>query len=79
MPDPDLGEQVCAYIKPVGGAKLSYEGIIEHMQKMEASRMHYPARVEFVKEIPLTAAGKADKKVLREDIKKKIKPAKEEI
>jgi 2,3-dihydroxybenzoate-AMP ligase len=79
MPDPDLGEQVCAYIKPVGGSRLSYEGIIEHLQKMEAAKMHYPARVEFVKEIPLTAAGKADKKVLREDIKKKIKPAKEEI
>jgi non-ribosomal peptide synthetase component E (peptide arylation enzyme) len=73
MPDPDLGEQVCAYIKPVEGARLSYEGIIEHMRKMEAAKIHYPARVEFVKEIPLTAAGKADKKVLREDIKNKVK------
>ncbi|MEW6663741.1 MAG: AMP-binding protein [Thermodesulfobacteriota bacterium] len=74
MPDPDLGEQVCAYIKPVEGSRLSHECIIEHLRKMEAARMHYPARVEFVKEIPLTAAGKADKKVLREDIKNKVNP-----
>jgi non-ribosomal peptide synthetase component E (peptide arylation enzyme) len=28
MPDPDLGEQVCAYIKPIEGVKLSYEDIM---------------------------------------------------
>ncbi len=73
MPDPDLGELVCAYIKPVEGASVSHEEILAHMDKMEASKIHYPARTEIVQEMPLTAAGKADKKVLKKDIEEKLK------
>jgi non-ribosomal peptide synthetase component E (peptide arylation enzyme) len=75
MPDPDLGEQVCAFIKPVDGARLSHEDVIGHMKRMDAAKAHYPARIEFVEQIPLTAAGKADKKVLREEIKNKLRSA----
>ncbi len=73
MPDPDLGEQVCAYVKPVEGASVTHEEVVTHLDKMEASKIHYPARTEIVQEIPLTAAGKADKKVLKKDIEKKLK------
>ena len=73
MPDPDFGEQVCAYIKPAPGASLSHEEIVDHLGKAGASRILYPARMEFVEEIPLTAAGKADKKILRNDIEEKLK------
>lgn len=72
MPDADLGEQVCAFIKPVGGARLSQEDVIGHMEKMGAAKAHYPARIELVEQIPVTAAGKADKKVLREEIRNKL-------
>jgi non-ribosomal peptide synthetase component E (peptide arylation enzyme) len=73
MSDPDLGEQVCAYIKPVEGASIVDEDILEYMKEMEASKILYPGRIEFVDEIPLTAAGKADKKVLKKDIEEKLK------
>jgi 2,3-dihydroxybenzoate-AMP ligase len=73
MPDPDLGEQVCAYIKPAPGGALSQEEIVAHLEKVGASKILYPARMEFVDEIPLTAAGKADKKILKKDIEEKIK------
>lgn len=73
MPDPDLGEQVCAYIKPVEGTSVNDEDILAFMKEMEASKILYPARIEFVDEIPLTAAGKADKKVLKKDIEEKLK------
>jgi non-ribosomal peptide synthetase component E (peptide arylation enzyme) len=73
MPDPDLGEQICAYIKPVPGAPLRHEEIVAHLGKAGASKILYPARMEFVEEIPLTAAGKADKKILRKDIEEKLK------
>ncbi len=73
MPDPDLGEQVCAYVKPVEGASFTHEEVIIHLDKMKASKMHYPARTEIVHEIPLTGAGKADKKVLKKDIEEKLK------
>jgi non-ribosomal peptide synthetase component E (peptide arylation enzyme) len=73
MPDPDLGEQVCAYVKPVEGASVTHEAVITYLDKMEASKIHYPARTEIVQEMPLTAAGKADKKVLKKDIEEKLK------
>ena len=72
MPDPDLGEQVCAYVKPVEGASVTHEEVVTHLDKMEASKIHYPARTEIVQEMPLTAAGKADKKVLKKDIEEKL-------
>jgi non-ribosomal peptide synthetase component E (peptide arylation enzyme) len=72
MPDPDLGEQVCAYVKPVEGTSVTHEEVIIHLDKMEASKIHYPARTEIVQEMPLTAAGKADKKVLKKDIEEKL-------
>ena len=71
MPDLELGEQVCAYIKGVKGSTIRSEDILEHMKKMEAPKIHYPARVEFVENIPLTAAGKADKKLLRQWVEEK--------
>jgi 2,3-dihydroxybenzoate-AMP ligase/mycobactin salicyl-AMP ligase len=73
MPDPDLGELVCAYVKPVKGSSMTAEDIVQHLEKMGASKIFYPARVEFVQEIPLTAAGKADKKILKKDIEEKLK------
>ena len=72
MPDPDLGEQICAYIKRVKAATLAHEDIIEHLKQIGASKKFFPARIEFVEEIPLTAAGKADKKMLKKDIEEKL-------
>ena len=40
---------------------------------IHASRILFPARTEIVMEIPLTAAGKADKKILKKDIAEKLK------
>ena len=72
MPDPDLGEQICAYIKRVKAARLAHEDIIDHLKQIGASKKFFPARIEFVEEIPLTAAGKADKKMLKKDIEEKL-------
>lgn len=73
MPDPDLGEKICAYVKLVKGTKLSHEEILDHLKTLEAAKIHYPERTIFVSEIPLTAAGKADKKILKKDIEEKLK------
>ncbi len=72
MPDEELGEKVCAYIKPAPGLKLDPEKIKEFMESKGASKLLIPERFEFVDDIPLTQAGKHDKKFLREDIKRKI-------
>ena len=73
MPDAELGEQVCAFVKRVEGGEISDQDILAHLKKMETSKILFPARFEFVEDIPLTAAGKADKKVLKKDIEKKLK------
>ena len=69
MPDKDLGEVVCAVIKPKPGKTVTLEEISAYMTGEGASKAIVPARVEVVDEMPLTAAGKADKKVLREQVK----------
>jgi non-ribosomal peptide synthetase component E (peptide arylation enzyme) len=47
------------------------------MRGLDVSPVLVPARVELVEELPLTAAGKADKKVLREWAAVAASPAKE--
>ena len=72
MPDADMGEKVCAYVQPVAGADLNFDQIIDYLKSKQASVLQFPERIEFVKSIPLTKAGKLDKQALREDITKKI-------
>jgi len=66
LPDPDLGEVVCAVVKVVEGTTLSHDDIVAHLVGLEAARALIPAASEFMDEIPLTAAGKADKKLLKQ-------------
>ena len=73
MPDPDLGERVCAYVVKKSHASLSFDDIITFLKGAGASVMQLPERIEFVSAIPLTKIGKADKKMLKEDIMKKQK------
>ena len=72
MPDKDLGERACAYIQARPGANLDFEGIITFLKSRQVSVLLLPERVEFVKEIPLTKAGKMDKQALIKDITDKV-------
>ena len=72
MPDPDLGERICAYVRIKEGATLCFEELIAYLKDSGASVLQLPERLELIDRIPLTNIGKADKKVLKEDIKKKL-------
>ncbi len=72
LPDPDLGEVVCAVIKPRSGMDLDHAAVVAHLEGAEAAKALIPARTEVVDDIPLTPAGKADKKVLKEQIIAKL-------
>ena len=72
VPDQELGEKVCAYIRPASGAKIDPEELKVFMEKKGASKLLIPERFEFVDALPMTEAGKYNKKALREDIKRKI-------
>ena len=73
MPDPLMGERVCAYIQPKTGAYLTFDGIISFLKKQKASVLQLPERIEFIDAMPYTGVQKVDKKSLREDIEKKLK------
>jgi non-ribosomal peptide synthetase component E (peptide arylation enzyme) len=72
MPDPLMGERVCAYIQPKPGAQLDFEGIISFLRGQKASVLQLPERIEFIDAMPYTGVQKVDKRSLREDIEKKL-------
>jgi 2,3-dihydroxybenzoate-AMP ligase len=72
LPDPVLGERVCAFIKPKPNQVITFEDIITFLKSKNTSVLYLPERVEVVSEIPLTPVGKIDKKKLREDIRIKV-------
>jgi salicylate---CoA ligase len=72
MPDKALGERICAYLTLREGAKLSFEELITHLKEAGASVLQLPERIVLIDAIPLTKVGKADKKVLKEDILRRL-------
>jgi 2,3-dihydroxybenzoate-AMP ligase/mycobactin salicyl-AMP ligase len=75
MPDPVMGERVCAYIQPKSGARLSFDEIISFLKGQKASVLQLPERMEFIDSMPYTGAQKTDKQSLQEDIAKKLQAA----
>jgi len=75
MPDPLMGERVCAYIQPKAGARLTFEGIISFLRGQKASVLQLPERIEFIDAMPYTGVQKTDKRALQEDIAQKLKAA----
>jgi 2,3-dihydroxybenzoate-AMP ligase/mycobactin salicyl-AMP ligase len=72
IPDKELGEKVCAYIRPTAGMRLDPEEIKAFLLKKGASKLLVPEWFEFVDALPMTQAAKHDKKALREDMKRKM-------
>jgi non-ribosomal peptide synthetase component E (peptide arylation enzyme) len=72
MPDPRLGERACAYIQPRAGQHLTLEEVAGYLLGKGLAKYKLPERIELVPQMPLTSHGKADKKLLREDIAQKL-------
>ena len=72
MPDKELGERVCAYVRPVAGQTLNEKELQAFMESKGASKLLIPEKFVFVDSLPMTEAGKHDKKALREDIKRRL-------
>lgn len=73
MPDPLMGERVCAYIQPKAGARLTFEGVLSFLRGQKASVLQLPERIEFIDAMPYTGVQKTDKRALQEDLAKKLK------
>ena len=72
MPDPRLGERLCAIVEPIKGEEINSEEIIDFLKKEGISLFELPERVEIVGGWPLTAVNKIDKRRLRAYITAKL-------
>jgi 2,3-dihydroxybenzoate-AMP ligase len=73
MPDPVLGERMCAYVSLRAGASLSLPELVAFLVAQEIAKHKLPERLEIVEEFPLSPFGKVSKKDLTEKIAKRLK------
>jgi 2,3-dihydroxybenzoate-AMP ligase len=64
VPDPDLGERMCACIIPRAGRTLAFEDLKTFLAEKEIARFKLPERLEIMSEFPLSTFGKVSKKDL---------------
>ena len=72
MPDPILGERMCACVILRDGAALTLQELVAFLMKEEIARHKLPERMEILDEFPLSAFGKVSKKDLTERIAVKL-------
>jgi 2,3-dihydroxybenzoate-AMP ligase len=76
MPDPVLGERVCVYVVLKDGfSSPSVPELAVHMQQIGIAKFKWPERIEVIDVLPLTKAGKLDKAILRDRIRKQLEAA----
>jgi non-ribosomal peptide synthetase component E (peptide arylation enzyme) len=72
MPDPVLGERMCACIIPKAGQLVEFDGLIAFLEGKEFARHKLPERLELMTEFPLSTFGKVSKKSLVEMVTAKL-------
>jgi 2,3-dihydroxybenzoate-AMP ligase len=72
VPDPDLGEKMCACVVLNRGATLTFEELSTFLLAKEIARNKVPEYLEIMDEFPVSTFGKVSKKVLVETISPKI-------
>ena len=73
MPDPVLGEKMCAYTILQAGTSLDLEDLKDFLLSHEIAKFKLPERLEILDEFPLTTFGKVSKKDLVAMVSKKIR------
>ncbi len=72
MPDPILGERICAYVILQPGTKITLDELRDFLLSKQIAKFKLPERVEIVDSFVLTPVGKVSKKDLRVDIAEKL-------
>lgn len=75
MPDPEMGERVCAFVVLKPGARLTLEDVRAHFAKAGIARQKTPERVILVDDLPRTPSGKVKKIDLRDQLRAEAKAA----
>lgn len=66
VPDPQLGERMCACVILRPGHNLSFEELKAFLLEKEIAKFKLPERLELLEDFPLSAFGKVSKKTLGE-------------
>lgn len=72
MPDPRLGERMCAYLILHPEHGIALEELVQFLEAREIARFKLPERIEIVDGFPVSAFGKVSKKTLVETISAKL-------
>ena len=73
MPDPVLGERMCACVILRRGAALTLQELAAFLMNEEIAKHKLPERLEILDDFPLSPFGKVSKKDLTEIIARKLK------
>jgi 2,3-dihydroxybenzoate-AMP ligase len=72
MPDPVLGEAVCAFVALHPGRTLQLSELVAFLDAQGIARFKLPARLQLIDHLPLTNVGKVSKAALREEIAQRL-------
>jgi len=72
MPDPLLGERMCACVIPRAGQDVEFGALISFLEGQEFARHKLPERLELLDDFPLSTFGKVSKKSLVEMVTAKL-------
>lgn len=68
VPDPELGERVCACVIPKHGETVNKEEIIDYLQFKGFSKYETPEFIKIMDEFPMTPTGKIKKDLLQKEV-----------
>ena len=72
VPDPVLGERMCACVLLRENARLTFEELKNFLLGKEIAKYKLPERLEIMQDFPLSPFGKVSKKTLTESISRKM-------
>ncbi|HXL76220.1 MAG TPA: (2,3-dihydroxybenzoyl)adenylate synthase, partial [Burkholderiales bacterium] len=64
VPDPSLGERMCACVILRNGFDLSLQQLIEFLKGKEIAKFKLPERLRILEDFPVSTFGKVSKKAL---------------
>ena len=73
MPDPIMGQRVCAYVVTETKENLQLTEIVSFLRGRKLAPYKLPERLEVVTALPMVSDTKVDKKTLVADITEKLK------
>jgi 2,3-dihydroxybenzoate-AMP ligase len=71
VPDPTLGEKMCACVILKSGSNLSLNELVEYLKGKEIAKFKLPERLEVLDDFPVSTFGKVSKKTLAEVVGKR--------